>query len=131
MRSDPRGQGPAGRIKDFAVTAKPWGRELLLAKTDRYAFKEILMNKGTRCSLQSHQRKCETIYVDSGTIELEIVAPTGGSVFDIFKPGEAYTIPPGTIHRVKVLEDCRLFEVSTPELDDITRHQDDYQRGNG
>lgn len=120
-----------GRIKNFSITEKPWGKEVLVEKTDKYVFKEILMIKGTRCSLQSHQRKCETIYVDSGKIELEIVLPDGQSDFDIFGPGQAYTIFPGIIHRVKVLESCRLFEVSTPELDDVTRHQDDYNRGNG
>ncbi len=117
------------RIKHFAITQKPWGRELLIEKTDKYAFKEILMVQGTRCSLQSHERKSETIYVDTGKIELEIVAQ-GKSHFDVYGPGEAYSIPPGVIHRVKVLEDCRLFEVSTPELDDVIRHADDYNRVN-
>ena len=118
-----------GRINKFLITEKPWGKEVLVERTDKYAFKEILMIKGTRCSLQSHQQKCETIYVDSGKIELEIVGPDGKSEFDVYGPKEAYTILPGTIHRVKVLENCRLFEVSTPQLEDITRHQDDYNRG--
>jgi len=117
-----------GRIKNFAVTEKPWGKELLVEKTDKYVFKEILMLKGTRCSLQSHRLKCETVYIEAGSVELEIAGPDGSSAFDTFGPGEAYTIQAGTIHRVKVLEDSRLFEVSTPELDDVIRHKDDYHR---
>ena len=86
------------------------------------------MVKDTRCSLQSHQFKSETIYIDSGKIELETIGIDGKSTFEAFGPQEAYSIPSGVIHRVKVLEDCRLFEVSTAELEDIIRHQDDYNR---
>ena len=115
------------RIKDFSVTEKPWGKEVLIEHTPRYAFKEIRMIKGTRSSLQSHSRKLETIFVESGKIELETIE-NGGSRFEIFAQNEAYTIPAGVKHRVKVLKDCRLFELSTPELDDVIRHQDDFYR---
>ena len=89
------------------------------------------MKQGTRCSLQSHEYKCETLYIDSGVIELEIVDKQGSSTFETFEKDDAYTIMPGTIHRVKVIEDCRLFEVSTPELDDVIRIMDDNYRKSG
>ena len=116
------------KIQQFAITEKPWGKEILIEKTAAYALKEIWMVKGTRCSLQSHVKKLETLYVLSGEIELETVDAKGQSSFENFKPNQAYTIPPGCKHRVKVIEDCRLIEVSTPELDDVIRHQDDYNR---
>lgn len=116
------------KIKKFEITEKPWGKEILIEKTSKYAFKEIWMKKGTRCSLQSHRKKMETIVVISGEIELETVNAKGKSTFEVFKKNQAYTIPPKQIHRVKVLKNCRLFEVSTPELHDVIRHQDDYNR---
>jgi mannose-6-phosphate isomerase len=116
------------RLAHFQVTEKPWGRELLVERTDRYAFKEILMKAGTRSSLQSHNFKLETIFVVDGEIELETIDGGGTPTTEVYGPNQAYTIPVGTIHRVTVLRDCRLFEVSTPELDDVIRHSDDYGR---
>ena len=83
---------------------------------------------GTRSSLQSHERKLETIYVLGGRIELETHYGPGDVMREMVGKGEAYTVPPGTRHRVTVVEDARLIEVSTPELDDVIRHADDYQR---
>jgi len=118
------------RINDFYVTEKPWGRELLIEKNEMYAMKDIFMNAGFRSSLQSHQHKLETIYVILGKIELETRGEDGASHVEIYHKGQAYRILPGRKHRVKVLEDCRLIEVSTPHLDDVIRHEDDYNRGN-
>jgi mannose-6-phosphate isomerase len=116
------------RLESFSVTSKPWGREVLIDCNKFYALKLIVMNKGTRCSLQSHTRKLETIFVESGLIELEIVGDDGNALREKYGPGEAYRIEPGTIHRVTVLQDSTLYEVSTPELDDVIRHEDDFGR---
>ena len=43
-------------------------------------------------------------------------------------PGTAFRLPPGTIHRMRALEDSLLLEVSTPELDDVVRLEDEYGR---
>jgi mannose-6-phosphate isomerase len=40
-------------------------------------------------------------------------------------------LPPGRRHRFEALEEARLFEVSTPQLDDVVRLDDDYDRGSG
>ena len=47
--------------------------------------------------------------------------------------GESYRIKPGTVHRFvapKHGSDVELMEVSTPELDDVVRTRDDYNRAN-
>ncbi|WOJ89510.1 hypothetical protein RZS28_17215 [Methylocapsa polymorpha] len=110
------------------IIEKPWGKEVLVACNDRYALKDIYMIKGTRSSLQSHQRKLETIFVLSGVLSLERQVPGEEATVDVFTAGQSYDIEPGTIHRVTVIEDARLIEASTPELDDVTRHADDYDR---
>ena len=48
------------------IVEKPWGRELWIAHTDKYALKIIEVNKGTRSSLQYHVKKHEHLYVDAG-----------------------------------------------------------------
>lgn len=115
------------RLKNLKKIEKPWGYELLVDHNSSYALKEIVMKAGTRSSLQLHQKKLETIYVLSGRIEVEWDGAHGVGK-EIFKEGEAYHVPSNTKHRVTVLDDSRLIEVSTPELDDIIRFQDDFGR---
>ena len=47
---------------------------------------------------------------------------------EVVGPGAAFHFPPGTVHRVKAVEDTTIIEVSTPQLDDIVRLEDDYGR---
>ena len=46
----------------------------------------------------------------------------------ILNPGDKFDVHPYTIHRVEALEDSEIFEVSTPELDDVVKIEDDYGR---
>lgn len=43
-------------------------------------------------------------------------------------PGDSIRITPFTKHRMKAVEDCEVFEVSTPEVDDVVRLEDKYGR---
>ena len=49
-------------MKPVKIVEKPWGREIWIAHTDRYALKIIEVKKGNRSSLQYHDRKIEHIY---------------------------------------------------------------------
>lgn len=107
-------------------TEKPWGYELLWAHTANYAGKILHINKGHRLSLQLHEQKEETIYVLSGTMYLHI--GTEGIVVEL-SPGQSYHIWPKTIHRMEARDtDVEVVEVSTPQLQDVVRLQDDYGR---
>ena len=110
------------------IVEKPWGRELWIAHTDRYALKIIEFKQGTRSSLQYHVQKHEHIYVDQGSLQVELESSTGVMEIYILKPGDIIENQPGRKHRVTALEDVRLIEVSTPELDDVVRVEDDYKR---
>ena len=46
----------------------------------------------------------------------------------IYKSGESITIPPKLIHRMEAVEDSIYLESSTPEMEDVVRLQDDYER---
>lgn len=106
---------------------KPWGYELLWAKTERYVGKILHINAGESLSLQYHERKEETQYVLSGRIRLE-VEEGGDLVPREMGPGEAYHLTPLTKHRLTALEDADVLEASTAELDDVVRLEDRYGR---
>jgi mannose-6-phosphate isomerase-like protein (cupin superfamily) len=107
---------------------KPWGYELIWARTDRYAAKILHIRAGEALSLQYHLRKDETIYLVAGELELEVRQEDGPSTRRILRPGEAFHIYPGLRHRMTAIADCDVFEVSTPELDDVVRLEDRYGR---
>jgi mannose-6-phosphate isomerase-like protein (cupin superfamily) len=107
---------------------KPWGYELAFAATDRYSGKVIFVRAGEQLSLQFHREKDETIYVQSGRAEFEIGEPGGTLDIEIVGPGRAFHLAAGTVHRVRALEDTVLFEVSTPETEDVVRLEDRYGR---
>jgi mannose-6-phosphate isomerase-like protein (cupin superfamily) len=107
---------------------KPWGREIWVAHTDQYAFKIIEVKRGTRSSLQYHERKHEHIYLDAGLLQVEWENDTGAMEILTLVPGQVLENKPGRKHRVTALEDVRILEVSTPELDDVVRVEDDYGR---
>ena len=106
---------------------KPWGYELHWAVTDRYVGKIIHVNKGHALSLQYHNLKDETIYLWSGRLLFEIEVD-GKLTNREMNPGDAVHVTPKTVHRMTAIEDCDIFEVSTPELHDVVRIEDRYGR---
>lgn len=115
-------------FKQPIVKNKPWGREIWFAQTDHYAGKILEIDAGQRFSLQYHERKAETQYVVSGRVRFTHGASADDLVERILGPGDVVDVTPGMIHRAEAIEDCRIFEVSTPELDDVVKLHDDYGR---
>ena len=107
---------------------KPWGMEIIFARTDKYVGKEIRINAGALLSRQYHRQKDETIYIVEGPLLLE----TGKDPVESIElaVGESFHVPPGTIHRYIAPKEnnCRLIEVSTTELTDVVRLEDRYGR---
>ena len=104
---------------------KPWGYELIWAHGDHYCGKLLFIRAGEQLSLQFHERKDETVYVQQGKIEIELGEDAEPQVVE---EGAAFHIPPGVVHRWRALEDSIVLEASTPELDDVVRLQDRYGR---
>jgi mannose-6-phosphate isomerase len=107
---------------------KPWGSELIWALTDRYCGKIITIDSGRRLSLQYHERKDEWIHVLSGRLLLELEDDTGELVSRELGPGEGAHVPVLRRHRYGAVERVELIEVSSPEIDDVVRLEDDYGR---
>jgi mannose-6-phosphate isomerase len=108
---------------------KPWGYELIWALTDRYAGKLLVVRAGQQLSLQFHREKDESWYLLEGRAELELAgAGEKATSREVVTPGTALHITPGTVHRIRALEDTTVLEVSTPELGDVVRLEDSYGR---
>jgi len=103
---------------------KPWGWEEWFAHTSKYVGKLIFIRKGHRLSKQYHRFKQETVLANQGCWVLE----HNGKKIKM-KPGIAITIQPKEIHRFTApIEDVLLIEVSTPQVHDVVRLEDDYGR---
>jgi mannose-6-phosphate isomerase len=110
------------------IIEKPWGKEELLEINDHYMIKKLTMRKGHRCSLQYHKQKKETIYVLNGQLKIYFGPSENKLKEKIYGPNDTITLLPGTIHRMEGVEDCVYLEASTPQLEDVVRIQDDYNR---
>jgi mannose-6-phosphate isomerase len=124
----PAGGSVSGRGDTARRVDKPWGHELIWTQTDHYVGKLIAIDAGRRLSLQKHLEKDESILVISGRLRLHL-EDEGGSIQAIeMGPGDHQRVPTGRIHRFEAIEQTELVEVSTPQLDDVIRLEDDYGR---
>jgi quercetin dioxygenase-like cupin family protein len=114
--------GGAGRVE------KPWGHEIIWAVTDRYVGKVLVIEAGRRLSLQRHEVKDESILVTSGRLRLYLEDDDGVVRVEELGPGDHRHVRTGRIHRYEAIERTELMEVSTPELDDVVRLEDDFGR---
>jgi len=114
---------------DARKVDKPWGWELIWADAEQYVGKILFVKAGESLSLQFHNVKDESWYVQTGRAQLEL-GDSGQAVLntEVIGPGACFRYPPGTVHRVTALEDTTIFEVSTPHLDDVVRLEDRYGR---
>jgi mannose-6-phosphate isomerase-like protein (cupin superfamily) len=107
---------------------KPWGHEIIWAHTDRYVGKLLVINTGKRLSLQHHEVKDEWIRVLSGRLRLTLANDEDVLEDRELGPGDGAHVPVLRTHRYTAIETCTLIEVSTPELDDVVRLEDDFGR---
>lgn len=130
------------RDKNVKRVEKPWGYEIWLTGDPSrvFAFKKIFLKAGNKTSLQFHRQKRETNFIVHGEAKLHYypdssMAPeeistekiakaliVGPSIVDVF---------PNHVHRLEAHKDLLLYEISTPELDDVIRISDDSGRGHG
>lgn len=115
-------------IHSITKVEKPWGYELIWAKTKDYVGKILHIKAGQQLSLQFHNEKEETIYLAKGRMKF-LFGPAANELEEIIlNQGESHHIPPKAVHRMIAIEDCDVFEVSTPQLQDVVRLEDQYGR---
>ena len=109
---------------------KPWGWERIIEVNDRYCIKHLFIREQHRFSKQYHRQKHETLILISGAATL-LREDADRELVEIAMAVDApYVIEPGTVHRVLGMSDpgALILEVSTPELDDVVRLEDDFGR---
>lgn len=119
------------REEDAKIVTKPWGREVWLELNERYCYKRIYINEGHKTSFQYHKNKLETNYIISGKAEVWLENDQGVVERKVMTEGEFFTVIPPKKHRVIALTNLILMEVSTPEVDDVFRLEDDTGRNDG
>ena len=141
-------------IQQVKKINKPWGYEKWIADGSpdfKYALKEILFRANFKSSIQFHEFKEETNYIQQGKgilyysatpIDVKKFQQGRYSEDEINKiisnlqkqeltPGMVFHVKPGIIHRVEAIEDLTLIESSTIELDDVYRIKDEWKRTDG
>jgi len=118
-----RHSGRSGKVQPV-VQEKPWGAEVWIVYTSKYALKHIIVEAGKRLSLQKHTKKTETNYIISGRPVITL-----GNKKITLKPGDVLHVKAGTTHRIFASHGpIEIVEVSSPELSDVMRLADDYGR---
>ena len=69
----------------------------------------------------------EARIIDRTTMEL-VLGQGEHQRVERLEAGRSWHVSPGTVHRFRAVTDCTLFEVSTPELGDVVRLEDDFGR---
>ena len=131
----PRPKGYEKYTFPFTVN-KPWGKEVWIElwqgpRGHGYCYKRVHINKGTKTSYQYHNRKIETNYIIKGKAEIWLEDHTGKIVKKTMGTGDSFTVVHKRKHRVIAKTNVVLQEVSTPDVDDVIRIEDDTSRGHG
>ena len=113
------------------VVTKPWGKEIWLELNDSYCYKRIYINAGHQTSFQYHKNKLETNYIIEGEAVIWLENDQGVITKTKMTKDDCFTVTPPKKHRVIAITDIILQEVSTPEVDDVIRIEDDSDRGDG
>lgn len=113
------------------IVYKPWGKEVWLELNDKYCYKRIYINAGFQTSYHYHEVKLETNYIAKGKAEVWLENDSGVVEKTIKNEGDSFTVVPPRKHRVVAIKDVILQEVSTPEVDDVIRIEDDTNRSGG
>ena len=122
---------PAVKRAEETIVEKPWGYEVRWAITERYLGKILHVRQGEALSLQYHEQKDECLLVVRGCIDVELGVDGGELKTHRMREGDSVHLEPLTRHRLTAVEDTDIYEVSTPEIDDVVRLEDRYGRAPG
>ena len=110
------------------IIKKPWGHERIIENNGLFVVKEIFVKAHNRLSLQYHNKKIETLFLVAGDGYIESKTKGRLGFFTPIKMVPKF-IGQGLVHRIGAGRHDALFvEVSTTELDDVVRLEDDYGR---
>ena len=109
------------------TTFKPWGEDIFLHENEVFSVRLLKIRKGEAVSLHYHTKKIEALYVIKGTAEYTLIKDNVETK-SILKQGDLIHHRPYEIHRQRALEEFHILEISTLDIHDIIRIEDDYGR---
>ena len=119
---------PAFRVPR-RIVEKPWGREVYVAQSPYYVAKIVYIDRNETMSKHFHEQRHETLHFLTPDATLEVEYPSGEKESVHPDVGESFTIEPGVKHRIAAGPlGARIFEVSTPQPDDVVRVDDPWAR---
>jgi mannose-6-phosphate isomerase len=125
-------ESPETAVRRAENVHKPWGHEEIFALVEGvYVGKLLFVNAGESLSLQFHHAKDETIALVSGQVEIDLGESKDTLTAASLSPGDSVHVLPGTLHRLRAIEDSVLVEASTAASgwrEDVVRLEDRYGR---
>lgn len=112
--------------QQLEILERDWGAEIIIARSDAYLGKVLVMLAGTKGGLQKHVEKDEAFFLFEGQAIVRSDDGAGNLIETPMHPRETYRVPPGAPHQVEAITDCMFFEVSTPHYNDRVRLEDVY-----
>ncbi|MES1167012.1 MAG: cupin domain-containing protein, partial [Pseudomonadota bacterium] len=124
---------PEKLFGDFVRHHRPWGNYQSLDQGKRHQVKRIVVNPGSRLSLQKHFHRAEHWTVVQGIADITVGMDMQSLKTTRVEPNQSVHIPLGAIHRMANpgTEPMTLIEVQIGDYlgeDDIVRLEDDYGR---
>ncbi len=118
------------QLTENPFTMRPWGSYEVMDEKPGFKVKKLIVNPGSKLSLQKHKHRSEHWVVVKGTATVT----RNQEIFDV-ATNESVYLPCGAIHRLenKQNEQLEIIEVQTGDYlgeDDIIRIEDDYNRLN-
>lgn len=129
------------KLNEVKKVQKPWGHELWYnGEAKHFALKKIFLKSQNRVSLQYHEKKRETLFFYNGKMNFHYYEEKFYHKDEVninrmkqktLCSKAVIDIAPMTVHRMEAISNVTIFEISTPELDDVIRIQDDSSRPSG
>ncbi len=105
-----------------------WGKEYKFLMNDYFVCRLLHVKSGEAVSLQYHKEQIELLYVLSGSGIYYKQLPGKRMTEERISKGDVMINYPYEIHRQRAISDLIMLEVSTVNLQDIIRVEDDYGR---
>lgn len=100
------------------VHPKGWGEEIWIENCPEYCGKLLHFFPGKKCSMHFHMNKTETMYLQTGRIDILLIDPETSHQYRVeLRIGDSILIPRGQMHQIIAHEESELFEFSTMHED--------------
>ena len=110
---------------------KVWGETARIFAGNNVEMHRIVGNKGGYCSKHKHEHKFNMFFVESGVLKIIEWKEDSGTVDEtILRNCDSCVVPPGSLHKFEVEEDCVAYEIYWVSLDPADISREDHGAAN-